>query len=148
MKTLNEAGVVSELAGSGFFAGNGPSMGTVADTPQVVTPLIADVPTVEPASRNAGKQDGELASALAAYPAALIEDMRRMVKLQGKEVSFVRMTAEEKSELADIVYRFKRQGLNTSENEVNRIAVNFLLEDYRMKGEQSLLARVLEALSA
>ena len=72
--------------------------------------------------------------------------IRKAVKVPGKEVSFVRLTAEEKGQLADIVYTYKRQGKKTSENEINRIAINFLLEDYKNQGANSILARVMDSL--
>lgn len=82
-------------------------------------------------------------------PAAdVIETIRKTVKQPGREVSFVRLTAAEKGQLADIVYTYKRQGLKTSENEINRIAVNYLIDDYHQHGEQSVLAQVLAALRA
>jgi hypothetical protein len=78
----------------------------------------------------------------------LIESIRKAVKVPGKEVSFIRLTAAEKSQLADVVYTYKRQGKKTSENEINRIAINFLLADYREHGEQSILAGVIDSLLA
>ena len=51
-------------------------------------------------------------------------------------------------DLSDIVYTYKRQGQKTSETEINRIALNYLLLDYREHGQQSVLARVLAALLA
>ncbi len=80
--------------------------------------------------------------------AAEIEAIRKTVKALGREVSFVRLTPEEKGQLADVVYTYKRQGQKTSENEINRIAINYLLADYRANGEQSMLAQVLAALRA
>jgi hypothetical protein len=78
----------------------------------------------------------------------IVQRIRKVVKTQGKEVSFIRLTAQEKGQLADIVYTYKRQGRRTTENEVSRIAVNYLLEDYRVNGSVSMLARVLDALQA
>jgi hypothetical protein len=77
-----------------------------------------------------------------------IETIRRVVKQTGREVSFVRLSAAEKGRLADVVYTYRRQGRKTTENELNRIAINALLNDYDTHGEQSMLARVLEALHA
>lgn len=85
---------------------------------------------------------------LARQPDSLIAEIRRTVRAYGKEVSYVRLTPEEKSLLADITYTYKRQGVKTSENEMNRIAVNFLLLDYRVNGAASILTRVIEALLA
>jgi len=95
------------------------------------------------ASMIASKQ----ASMLASYHVDIIEEIRKAVKGAGKEVSFVRLTAEEKRRLAGIVYTYKSQGTKTSENEINRIAVNLLLDDYEQNGEQSVLARVIAALA-
>jgi hypothetical protein len=77
-----------------------------------------------------------------------VESIRQVIKAPGREVSFVRLTPEEKARLGDIVYTFKRQGQKTSETEINRIAINYLLLDFHEHGEQSVLARVLAALRA
>jgi hypothetical protein len=88
------------------------------------------------------------ASTLVSNHDNLIESLRKSVKGVGKEVSFVRLTPEEKAQLFDIVYTYKRQGIKTSENEINRIAINFLIHDYEAHVENSLLAKVLAALNA
>ncbi len=78
----------------------------------------------------------------------MIADIRRTIRQVGKETAYVRLTKEEKQQLADIVYTHKRQGMRTSENEICRIAIGFLIEDYRACGQASVLARVLAALYA
>jgi len=77
-----------------------------------------------------------------------VEAIRRVVKRPGKEVVYVRLTPEEKGQLADVVYAYKRRGIRTSDNELGRIAINGLLVDHRERGEDSLLAKVLAALEA
>ncbi len=78
----------------------------------------------------------------------VIEVIRKAVKVPGREVSFVRLTQDEKGQLADIVYTYKRQGKKTSENEINRIAINFILEDYHANRDNSILAKVIASLLA
>src|SRR3989337_460879 len=78
---------------------------------------------------------------------ALFELVRKSVKQIGKEAATHRFTIEEKNELADIEYTYKRQGIKTSENEITRIAINYFVEDYRQNGEQSLLAKILKRLN-
>lgn len=85
---------------------------------------------------------------LALEPARLIETIRKAIKVPGREVSFVRLTPDEKAQLAEIVYHYKRQGKKTSENEINRIAINLMLQDYVTNGDASILARVIFALLA
>lgn len=80
--------------------------------------------------------------------AETVERIRKTVKEIGREVAFTRLSPTEKGRLADIVYTYKRQGVKTSENEINRIAINLMLRDYELHGEQSVLARVLAALQA
>jgi hypothetical protein len=85
---------------------------------------------------------------LASHPSEQIEAIRKVVKSTGKEVAFTRLTSQEKGRLADVVYGFRRQGVKTSENEVLRIAINHLLEDFKACGKQSFLQKVIDALLA
>ncbi len=90
----------------------------------------------------------KLASTLAIKP-DIIEIIRKIVKTPAKEeVLYVRVTKEEKNQLGDIEYTYDRQGVETSANELGRIAVNFLIADYKANGENSILAKVLTALHA
>lgn len=75
-----------------------------------------------------------------------LDEIRKAVKQLGKELSTHRFTPEEKAVLSDIVYTYARQGVRTSENEITRIGVNWLLVDYRQNGTNSVLARLLERL--
>ena len=81
-----------------------------------------------------------------------IETIRKTVKQVGKDTLFVRLTPDEKHQITSVVYAFNEmyrgESRKTSENEIGRIGVNFLLEDYKANGEQSILAKVLVALNA
>lgn len=115
-------------------------------------------PSKRPAPRSKparSRQDADLATKLASALANetttdasddVVQLIRRTVRTPGREVSFVRLTPEEKRRLTDLVYTHKRQGQRTSETEINRIAVNYILEDYARHGATSVLARVLEAM--
>lgn len=85
-------------------------------------------------------------------PNDLIETIRKTVKQVGKEPLFVRATPEEKQRLSSLVYAFndmyRGEGRKTSENEIGRIAINWLLEDYQANGKASILTQVLAALNA
>ena len=78
----------------------------------------------------------------------VFESVRKSVKQIGKEAATHRFTLDEKNELADIEYTYKRQGIRTSENEITRIAINYFIEDYRHNGEESLLAKILKRLNS
>lgn len=103
--------------------------------------------TSQPSSPSNGVAHSSKA-ALAPVDANAVEAIRQVLKIPGREVSYVRLTPEEKARLSDIVYTYKRQGQKTSETEINRIALNYLMLDFHEHGEQSVLARVLAALLA
>ena len=69
---------------------------TVAEQTQAANPEKNTPP--------ASTGESNLAQELASYHASLIATIRKTVRQLGKEVSFVRLTAEEKQQLADIVY--------------------------------------------
>jgi hypothetical protein len=98
----------------------------------------------------ASKQDSSIASkqsSMIAITTDVIENIRKVVKYPGKEeVLYVRLSKEEKDSLADVSYTYKRQSIKTSDNEIVRVAVNAILEDYKTNGANSLLAKVIESL--
>jgi len=76
-----------------------------------------------------------------------IELVRKAVKEFGKEAATHRFTEAEKKEIADLIYTYRNRSIKTSENEITRIAVNFVMEDYKENGENSVLHKILEALN-
>ena len=118
------------------------------DAPRVASPTARSRSTGLPTRQTESVLASIPASTLASYDSETVDAIRRAVRAPGREVSFVRLAAEEKAELADIVYAYKRQGHRTSENEINRIAINFILRDYKANGSNSILSRVLAAIVA
>ena len=82
------------------------------------------------------------------YHDTTIETVRKAVKVLGKEAATHRFTIEEKRAIADLVYAYKRRGIRTSENEIARIAVNFVLQDNQESGKNGVLDKTLRALNA
>ena len=76
-----------------------------------------------------------------------IETVRKAVKEFGKEAATHRFTEAEKREIADLIYTYKNNGIRTSENEITRISVNFVMQDYKENGENSVLHKILKALN-
>jgi hypothetical protein len=76
-----------------------------------------------------------------------IKTIRKAVKQIGKEGATHRFTYEEKRDIADLIYTYKRQRIRTSENEITRIAINFVIQDRNENGENSILDRVLKVLN-
>ena len=61
----------------------------------------------------------------------------------GKEAATYRLTLNEKRKLAEIIYTLKMKNLRVTENEIIRIALNFILCDYSMNKTSSILKRVI-----
>ncbi|HMN26547.1 MAG TPA: hypothetical protein PKE45_00225 [Caldilineaceae bacterium] len=160
-KKLNEAGVANELRGASLFfpppsdEGEEPaakprqraaSRKKRAAAASAVVDRSTEQPADEPALPEALPSP---ATTTLAEPEAdqLVESIRKAVKQLGKEATFCRFTPEEKQQLGDIIYTYKRNGIRTSENEVIRIAVNWLVENHRIEGSNSMLAQVLDKLN-
>ena len=75
-----------------------------------------------------------------------VEVIRKAVRRTGKEAATHRFTKAEKDQIAEIVYAYHRRGVRTSENEIARIAVNWLVQDYRANADDSILSRTMKAL--
>lgn len=76
----------------------------------------------------------------------IIEQIRHGVKQLGKEAATHRFTVEEKKALSKIIFTYKTQNIRTSENEIARIAINFIIADYDQHGKKSVLQQALDAL--
>lgn len=145
----------SGLSDSPFFS---PSMPVEAD-PAEITAVSPVPPEKTPAKDDAAASttakahndyspDGMHDTMPPRYQDITVETIRRAVKALGKEAATHRFTATEKEAIAEIVYACKRQGLRTTENEITRVAVNFIVHDYQANGKDSFLVRVLRALNA
>jgi hypothetical protein len=77
---------------------------------------------------------------------AMLKPLRQAVRQIGKEAATYRFTREEKNQLTETIYTQSRAGIKTCENEIVRIAVNWLIADHRARGETSVLSQALTAL--
>ena len=102
-------------------------------------------PTIN-ASKHASNNASMQASMQSSNQESIIETIRKVVKDVGKDSATYRFTPEEKKALLELSFSYKMQGYKTSENELARIAINFLLEDQRQNGRNSVLQKVLDAL--
>jgi hypothetical protein len=82
------------------------------------------------------------------YHDSMIATIARSVREVGKEVSTYRLTVQEKETLAEIIYHFRREKCRLSENEIARIAINLLIEDFETDKKSCMLSRIAEAMKA
>jgi len=164
-KQLPTAGITNELAGSSVFFTAPPMAAPAQDapvaeatvfvgadqpeatTPPITAPAVDEVaPPRNHATTPSANGAAEAAANAAAPDPALLEAVRKTTKQIGKEAATHRFTAAEKQMIAEIVYTCARQGTRTSENEITRIAVNWLLLDYQQHGPHSILTQLLASL--
>ena len=145
----------SGLSDSPFFSPSKPTEADPSGMPAISpvspekTPAKDNFATSTTAETNSDNSpDGMHDTMPPRYHDTTVETIRRAVKALGKEAATHRFTATEKETIAEIVYACKRQGLRTTENEITRVAVNFIVQDYQANGKESLLVRVLLALNA
>ena len=65
------------------------------------------------------------------YSSEMIESIRKDVREIGKEATTHRLTIKERKALLEIVYNLRMHGIRITENEITRIALNFLIWDYK-----------------
>lgn len=82
------------------------------------------------------------------HDTAAIEVVRRALKVFGKEAATHRFTLEEKQAIAKLIFAFRQKNIRTSENEITRIAINWLMLDYKNNEENSILHQALFALNS
>lgn len=162
-KKLNEDAILNELHGQSLFFQTkkeaetperpSPTPRTVAfEQAQPLEPTTLSVPardTTTPRHHDTvipRHRDTTAAAARHATPLTAIEYARRAVKQLGKEAATHRFTLEEKRALKAIEHAYQERGVRTSENEITRIAINYILHDYHTNQARSVLAQVLALL--
>lgn len=82
------------------------------------------------------------------YHDSMIAIISKSVREVGKEVSTYRLTLQEKNALVEIIYYFRKNNYRLSENEIARIAINLLIEDFKTDKKSCMLSRIAEAMKA
>jgi hypothetical protein len=84
----------------------------------------------------------------ASYDVDIIEIIRKEVKQIGKEPATQRLTVKEKQDLKEIEFNYLKEGIRTNANEIIRIATNYIVNDYKNNGENSILNKVIKKLNS
>jgi hypothetical protein len=82
------------------------------------------------------------------YHDSTIATIAKSVREVGKEVCTYRLTQKEKTALIEIIYHFRMRNCRLSENEIARIAINFLIEDFKADKKDCMLSSITEAMKA
>ena len=78
----------------------------------------------------------------------MIASISKATREVGKEASTYRLTDKEKTVLVEIIYHFRMRNVRLTENEIARIAINFIIDDFKYQKKDSILARVIDYLKA
>ena len=110
----------------------------LADSPLFVTPLLTDTIDIKKKKhtkigdlKDLGKTTcpphNEITEPLAHD--TTVEVIRKAVKKIGKEAATHRFSQDEKKAISIIVYNYKNRNIRTCENEITRVAINFIIYD-------------------
>ncbi len=70
-------------------------------------------------------------------------NVRKAVKVFGKEAATYRFALEEKRAMQSIIFTYKQQGIHTNESQIVRIALNIALEEHKANKGNSLLDKII-----
>lgn len=107
----------------------------------------ASEPPLSQETKSVNTHDSNQDSVISPDHLITIQAIRRAVRARGNEQSIHRLTNEEKRALKELVYNYDVEGTRTSENEITRIAINYLIVDHKQRGKDSVLAQVLAAIN-
>lgn len=152
-KKLNEDAIVNELHGQSlFFKPKKAAEESQQPSPTLVVISPLEVKNPAPAIEAVPERDTTTPryhdTVIPRHHDNIIETTRRAVKQLGKEAATHRFTVEEKKALKSIERDYEERDIRTSENEITRISINYIIEDYRKNGNDSILARVLKLLNS
>ncbi len=77
------------------------------------------------------------------YQNNIIKEIRKMISEIGKESSTYRISKGEKKLLLSIIYELRMNGIKTSENQMIRIGLNYVVQDYLKSKGNSMLLKTL-----
>jgi hypothetical protein len=154
-KNLNEDAIYNELHGNSLFF---PSKSVVEKKDRKPSPAL-DTPSPSQESKQTLPREVSVPAhdittpryhdtVIPRHHETIIETTRRAVKQLGKEAATHRFTVEEKKALKTIEREYEEKDIRTSENEITRISINYVIEDYHANGRDSILARVLKLLNS
>jgi hypothetical protein len=143
------AGIYTNIARKRIEQNKEPTLPALPVDGQAFAPKPASPPAPNKTVKSARQSASTKASTFARMLAddETIEIIRKAVRRTGEKVTYIRLTKEEKTELKDIIYTYERQDIETSENEIGRIGLKWLVEDYKANARNSVLAKVLDALN-
>ena len=129
-------------------------VGELYSTPTLPTSVINDKPRKSDTtvSRQHATKTPHMApshrdATVSRHPDKFVDHIRKTVREIGKEAATHRFTVAEKRAINEVVHRYNQQGIKTSENEVARIAINFILSDHESAGKDSVLDQVIRKLN-
>ena len=128
-KKLNEDEVKNELSeGSAFFKREeSPTIGVIKKIAED-DGSVEDEKNITPTNRDT-MQPLNHDTMVSRYHDTTLEKIRKALKSFGKESATHRFTKREKRAISELIYAYKKKDVRTSENEITRIAVNFIVFD-------------------
>ena len=117
----------------------------LADSPLFQTGISSEDKKGSPIENNTERKHAIMTPR---YHDSMTAIIAKSVREVGKEVCTYRLTQKEKTALVEIIYHFRIRNSRLSENEIARIAINFLIEDFKADKNNCILSSIVEAMKA
>ena len=110
------------------------------------SPLFIERP--QPEEKATSNQEHSPSGLKACHPDDMVATIAKSMHEVGKEGCTYRLTQREKTALIEIIYHFRMRNCRLSENEIARIAINFLIEDFKAKKNDCLIRRIIDIMQS
>jgi uncharacterized membrane protein YgaE (UPF0421/DUF939 family) len=120
----------------------------LADSPLFLKPNTENDPIENNLEEKKRIQPSNRATLKSRHHDTMIASISKVTREIGKEASTYRLTNKEKTALVEIIYHFRMRNVRLTENEIARIALNFIIDDFKYQKKDSILARVIDYLKA
>ena len=108
------------------------------------SPLFIEHPQSDEKARSI--QENSTSGLKTCFPDDMIATIVKSMRAVGKEGCTYRLTQREKTALIEIIYHFRMRHIRLSENEIARIAINFLIEDFKARKNDCLLGSIIDSM--
>jgi len=120
----------------------------LADSPLFLKPNTENDPIENKLKEKNRIQPSNHVTLKSRHHETMIASISKATREIGKEASTYRLTNKEKTALVEIIYHFRMRNVRLTENEIARIALNFIIDDFKYQKKDSILARVIDYLKA
>ena len=117
----------------------------LADSPLFSKPKYMHDPIKKNAEEKKRIQPCNHTTTASRHHETTVSEIKKAIKIIGKEAATHRLSQSEKRAIYEIIYHFRLSGIRVSENEITRIAINYIIINYQNNNKTSILSQVVSS---